>query len=121
MNDFNIVGKRILVVDDNKTISNVIKLSLEKKGLKVDVVDNVWDAMYKSFNMGYDAVILDNFFPGKITGDKIEVILTSVGIPTMMFTGAEDSQISKNVKSPIVKKKSGVAELFNVLSKVIGA
>lgn len=61
---------KILVVEDEYKLSDVIKSRLEKEKYNVDVVDNGEDGLYYSLTGIYDLIILDLMLP-KISGLEI--------------------------------------------------
>jgi len=54
---------RLLVVEDDPTMSALIVRGLERIGYVVDAVDNGPDALWNVFENGYDAVVLDAMIP----------------------------------------------------------
>lgn len=65
-------GERILVVDDENAVRNVLRLSLEYLGYHVATAVNGIEALklFKEANGKYDLVILDMLMPG-IPGDQV--------------------------------------------------
>jgi two-component system alkaline phosphatase synthesis response regulator PhoP len=62
--------KKILIVEDNPDITELLSYNLEKEGYKVDAVDNGSDALKKAIAFLPDLVLLDIMLPGV---DGIEV------------------------------------------------
>jgi len=58
-------GKRILVVDDEPSVTRVIRVMLEADGHSVDEVETVDSAIERLHNHSYDLVISDVKMPGK--------------------------------------------------------
>lgn len=56
---------RLLLVEDDSTLSDSLRQQLEKRGFAVDVVDNGIDAEYAGDEEPYDVVVLDLGLPGK--------------------------------------------------------
>lgn len=56
---------RLLLVEDDPTLSKRLKASLKKAGFAVDVADNGIDAEYLGMEINYDVVILDLGLPQK--------------------------------------------------------
>ena len=55
------MGKRILVVDDEKLIVKGIRFSLEQEGMEVDCAYDGEQAVEMARNTEYDVVLLDVF------------------------------------------------------------
>jgi len=64
------LSQNILVVDDDKTLSNSFKLILESVGYTVDTVSTGLEALYKITKKTYDLVILDWVLPDML-GDEV--------------------------------------------------
>ncbi|KAF2960305.1 response regulator [Thermotoga sp. 38H-to] len=56
--------KRILVVDDEPNIRELLKEELQEEGYEVDTAENGEEALKKFFSGNYDLVILDIEMPG---------------------------------------------------------
>jgi DNA-binding response OmpR family regulator len=56
---------RILVIEDEKHIQNILKAGLESEYFVVDLADNGHDGSYHARTNDYDLVILDNILPKK--------------------------------------------------------
>jgi DNA-binding response OmpR family regulator len=56
---------RLLLVEDDSTLSDSLRQQLEKRGFAVDVVDNGIDAEYAGDEEPYDVVVLDLGLPSK--------------------------------------------------------
>lgn len=77
---------KILIVDDDENISELISLYLEKEGYATSIVNNGNDVMaaVKSFNP--NLVLLDLMLPGKDGYDVCKEIRQSSTIPVIMLT-----------------------------------
>ena len=64
--------KKILVVDDEKPISDIIKFNLTKEGFNVDTAYDGEEAVKKVEEYNPDLMILDLMLPKK---DGLEVVL----------------------------------------------
>ncbi|ABQ47436.1 MULTISPECIES: response regulator [Thermotoga] len=56
--------KRILVVDDEPNIRELLKEELQEEGYEIDTAENGEEALKKFFSGNYDLVILDIEMPG---------------------------------------------------------
>lgn len=86
--------KKILVVDDEKPISDIVKYNLTKEGFEVETAFDGEEALDKFNSDEYDLVLLDLMLP-KIEGLEVcrEIRKTS-NVPIIMVT-AKDSEIDK--------------------------
>ncbi|SHJ29008.1 two-component system, OmpR family, alkaline phosphatase synthesis response regulator PhoP [Dethiosulfatibacter aminovorans DSM 17477] len=85
--------KRILIVDDEENILELLKYNLEKNGFEVVPEDNGEDALEEMEREDFDLVILDLMLPGI---DGLEVLKTIRGhqriknIPVIMLTAKNE-------------------------------
>lgn len=84
---------RILIVDDEETICEVLKLNLENEGYDVDTALNAEQAL--GYNLKEYSLILLDIMMGKISGIKMAKILkadiTTANIP-IIFCTARDTE-----------------------------
>ena len=80
------MGKRVLVVDDEKLIVKGIKFSLEQEEMQVDVAYDGEEALQKVKDQDYDIVLLDLMLP-KISGLEVcQQIREFSDVPIIMLT-----------------------------------
>ena len=81
----------ILLVDDDRHISQVLRRALVYDGYSVDVAHNGNDALQKSIEHPPDVVILDIMLPGGMTGLEICDRLRKSGnqVPILMLTAKD--------------------------------
>ncbi len=88
------MGKKILVVDDEKLIVKGIRFSLEQDDYEVDCAYDGEEALYKVKNNDFDLVILDLMLP-KMNGYEVcREIREFSDIPVIMLT-AKDQDMDK--------------------------
>ena len=86
--------KKILVVDDEKPISDIIRFNLEKEGYDVSVAFDGEEAVEQFEAVGPDLVLLDLMLP-KMDGLEVcRQIRKTSDVPIIMLT-AKDSEIDK--------------------------
>ncbi|HFI0463970.1 TPA: response regulator YycF [Streptococcus suis] len=86
--------KKILVVEDEKTISDIIVFNLEKEGLEIDVAHDGEAGLEKFNDIQPDLVLLDLMLP-KMDGLEVCREIRKVStVPIIMLT-AKDSEIDK--------------------------
>ncbi|MBQ7636724.1 MAG: response regulator, partial [Lachnospiraceae bacterium] len=88
------MGKKILVVDDEKLIVKGIRFSLEQDDYEVDCAYDGEEALNKVKNNDFDLVILDLMLP-KMNGYEVcREIREFSDIPVIMLT-AKDQDMDK--------------------------
>ena len=84
------MGKRVLVVDDEKLIVKGIRFSLLQDGLEVDCAYDGEEALELAKNNEYDLVLLDVMLP-KLTGFEVcQQIREFSDMPIVMLTAKGD-------------------------------
>lgn len=88
------MAKKVLVVDDEKPISDIIKFNLEKEGYEVVVAYNGEEALQKVESESPDLIVLDLMLP-KIDGLEVaKQVRAKRSTPIIMVT-AKDSELDK--------------------------
>ena len=84
--------KKILVVEDEKDIQNIIKAFLENAEYKVETADDGLDAINFIQKNNYDLILLDIMLP-KIDGFTVcEMIRKNSNIPIIILTALTDEE-----------------------------
>ncbi len=84
------VGKKVLVVDDEKLIVKGIRFSLEQDGMEVDCAYDGEEALEAAKKKEYDVVLLDVMLP-KLTGFEVcQQIREFSSMPIIMLTAKGD-------------------------------
>ncbi len=84
------MGKRILVVDDEKLIVKGIRFSLEQDGMEVDTAFDGEEALEYARNNTYDLILLDVMLP-KFTGFEVcQQIREFSNVPIIMLTAKSE-------------------------------
>lgn len=84
------MDKRILVVDDEKSIADIIKFNLEKEGYSVDLAFDGEEAITKVSNIKPSLIILDVMLPKKDGFQVLKEIRKEYKIPVLMLTAKEE-------------------------------
>jgi len=80
------MGKKVLVVDDEKLIVKGIRFSLEQDGMEVDCAYDGEEALQKIKDSEYDIVLLDVMLP-KLTGFEVcQQVREFSSVPIVMLT-----------------------------------
>ena len=107
---------RILVVDDEPSITEFVSYALKKEGYNADVVDNGEEAFLLASKNKYDLFILDILLPG-MDGYELCRRLRSKTTSPVLFLSARDTELDKVVGLEIggddyLAKPFGVRELI---------
>ncbi|MGB9035508.1 DNA-binding response regulator [Arthrobacter sp. UCD-GKA] len=87
---------RILLVEDEESLSDPLTYLLEKEGFEVRVAENGLDAVTEFERHGADLVLLDLMLPGQPGTEVFRQIRITSQVPVIMLT-AKDSEIDKVV------------------------
>ncbi|MBQ9926994.1 MAG: response regulator transcription factor [Lachnospiraceae bacterium] len=80
------MGKKVLVVDDEKLIVKGVRFSLEQDGMEVDCAYDGEEALQKIKDNEYDIVLLDVMLP-KLTGFEVcQQVREFSSVPIVMLT-----------------------------------
>lgn len=84
------MGKKVLVVDDEKLIVKGIRFSLEQDGMEVDCAYDGEEALEAAKKKEYDVILLDVMLP-KLTGFEVcQQIREFSSMPIIMLTAKDD-------------------------------
>ncbi len=84
------MNKKILIVDDEKPISDIIKFNLIKEGYEIDTAFDGEEALKKVYQFQPDLVLLDVMLP-KLDGFQVcRRIRESFNMPIIMLTAKEE-------------------------------
>lgn len=128
--EFDLSGKRILLVEDNMINAEMAMILLEQEGMKVDMADNGLRAVEKFLDMPskprYDAVLMDIQMP-VLDGIKAAKSIRSLGsgytdsVPIIAMTAnAFDSDVNEAIEAGMnryITKPINPKELFKVLDE----
>ena len=86
--------KKILVVDDEKPIADIIEFNLKKEGFEVHCAYDGNDAIQKVEDIQPDLILLDIMLPGRDGMEVCREVRKKYETPIIMLT-AKDSEIDK--------------------------
>ncbi len=78
--------KKVLVVDDEKSIVKGIKFSLEQDDMQVDVAYDGEEAITKARDNDYDMILLDIMLPGHSGLEVCQMVREFSDVPIIMLT-----------------------------------
>src|SRR4030042_7191443 len=85
---------RILVVDDDPGIGQMLTKALARHGFLVDSVMSADEALQKTEGTSYDAALVDLVMPGRDGADLSEILRRRFpGLPIGMLTGYTNSPL----------------------------
>lgn len=85
---------KILVVDDEKPIADILKFNLEKEGYEVTCAYDGNEAVKLAEEIEPDLILLDIMLPGKDGNEVCREVRKTQSMPIIMLT-AKDSEIDK--------------------------
>lgn len=97
----NVKGKRILVVDDNKTYGRLMSILLSKHGFILDIVENVNDALKLLEKNAYSLIISDLVMPNDDGVDFIKVLKeddSTKNLPVIIISGYDTEDHAESLK-----------------------
>ena len=86
--------RRILVVDDEKPIVDILKFNLEKEGFEVLTADNGVSALETALSANPDLILLDIMLPKMDGFDVCRKVREKLNVPIIMIT-ARDEEVDK--------------------------
>ena len=122
-------SRSILLVDDDLSLLEVVKMMLESKGHRVTAVVDGTQALAALEKERFDLIVTDVFFPGR---DGVEVIIErskhnpAARIVAMSGSGKFSSDhylllVKKLGADVILRKPFGAAELFAAIEQAFSA
>ena len=81
----------ILLVDDDPSISTLVRLYLEKDGFEVETADRGDDALAAFRKNPPDLMLLDIMLPGMDGNDVLKSVRRTSSIPVIMLTARDDT------------------------------
>lgn len=88
------MDRKILVVDDEKPIVDILKYNLEKEGFEVLTADNGVSALECALKQNPDLILLDIMLPKMDGFDVCRKVREKLNVPIIMIT-ARDEEVDK--------------------------
>lgn len=83
-------AKKILIIEDEKAISDIIKFNLVKEAYQVETAYDGIDGLAKALSCGADLVLLDIMLPGMDGFEVCRKIRETSNVPVLMLTAKEE-------------------------------
>ena len=81
---------KILLVEDNSAVRNILRMSLEAESFAIDEAEDGEVGSYLARTYDYDLIILDNVLPKKLGGHVCKEIRKVKNTPIMMLSAKSD-------------------------------
>jgi DNA-binding response OmpR family regulator len=88
------VSQKILLVDDDPGVLDVVAFMLRREGFEVDEEREGTGALERARTTGYDIVVLDVMLPGMSGTDVCRALRSESDVPILMLT-ARDAEIDR--------------------------
>jgi two-component system response regulator VicR len=82
--------KKILIIEDEKAISDIIKFNLDKEGYEVETAYDGQDGLDKALNSGCDLILLDVMLPLMDGFEVCKRVRETSSVPILMLTAKEE-------------------------------
>lgn len=89
-----ILNQKVLVVDDEQPIADIVKFNLEKEGYQVILAYDGDEAIRLAIDEDPDLILLDIMLPNKDGNEVLREVRKTKTMPIIMLT-AKDSEIDK--------------------------
>ncbi len=117
-------ARRILVVDDDPGIGQMLTKALARHGFEVDATTSADEALEKSEERGYDAALVDLVMPGRDGAELSETLRRRFpGLPIGLLTGYTHSPLIPAVEKSgmaVFKKPVLIQDLVDFLQRELG-
>jgi CheY-like chemotaxis protein len=117
-------GGRILVVDDDPGIGQMLVKALARHGFQVDATTSADEALLKSEAGGYDAALVDLVMPGRDGAELSETLRRRFpGLPIGLLTGYAHSPLIPAFEKSgmaVFKKPVLIQDLVEFLQRELG-
>jgi len=120
-------GKKILTIDDDKSITKLNETVLGKEGYEVTVADDGYEGIRIAEELQPDCILLDLILPGQFGYEVCKTLNENEktkDIPVIIVTGSGLEEVAMN--EPNIKAASylckpyGAKDLIDAVKKVIG-
>ncbi len=119
---------KILVVDDNEIVLEVVRMNMEDKGFEVETLQSAFQLTQAIREMQPDVILLDVNMPA-LRGDKAALILKqrsfSKDIPVLLYSDMEETELEALVEETgakgYVQKTADAEALANALRQQLEA
>ncbi len=120
--------KKVLIIDDDKTVHAILKLALEKADFQVFAALDAMQGMMMTRQMRPDLIILDIMMPaggGFAVYDRLQMMSGSFQVPFLIYSSMPREEIHKHIKesaqTEILNKTAPLDSLVAAARRLTGA
>lgn len=115
---------KILVIDDDKPILDVVKTILSSEGYNVEIISHWPEVFGKIKSYRPDLIILDIFIEGsdgRVICKELKKSKTTVNIPVVLFSATHrlESYTKDSNAQGYLKKPFETSDLLNIVSECL--
>ncbi len=115
------VKKRVLIVEDDPAVRQIVRVLLERDGIEVDIAEDGERAILLLAVQAYAAVLLDLLMP-RLDGRGVIAFMKEQGLqtPVVVLTAVSDSaDLDPAIVRVVLQKPFEARELRKVVSAVL--
>jgi len=119
-------GKKILTIDDDRSITKLNETVLSKEGYEVTIAEDGYDGIRKAEEIQPDCILLDLILPGQFGYEVCKNLNENdktKDIPVIIVTGSGLEEVAMNEPninaSGYLCKPYGAADLIDAVKKVL--
>lgn len=117
-------AKRILVIEDERRIADILRINLEAEGFQVITAENGVKGLEKALDFHPDLITLDVLMPGKNGWETLRCLKgdeRTRDIPVVMITVVPESEQAMNLgASYYILKPFRIEEVLEVIQRELG-
>lgn len=117
-------GSRILVVDDNQDIVNMLRVALSRHGFEIDTTTSPEEALAMASTRAYDAALLDLVMPERDGAALARALREkNPGLPVALLTAYTHSPLlpaAQRAGVTVFAKPTSIADLVDFLEAELG-
>lgn len=122
-------AKKILVIDDDKTVHLILKAAIEKEGpFKVYAALDAMQGMMTAKQLKPDLIILDIMMPaggGFAVYERLQMISATFEVPFLIYSSMPAHEIEKKIKPglqvEIFSKTARLEEIVAAVKRLTGS
>lgn len=120
--------KKVLVIDDDRTVHAILKLALEKAGYQVFAALDAMQGMMTAKQLRPDLIVLDMMMPaggGFAVYERLQMMAGSFQVPFLIYSSMPGSEIMKKIQEgpsvKILSKTAKIEEIVAAANELTGA
>lgn len=119
--------KKILVVDDDKTLQMILKAAFEKAGYQVIPALDAMQGLMMAKQVKPDLIVLDMMMPaggGQSVYERLQMMAGSFEVPVLVYSAMPPQEVAKYIsegpQTRVLNKSAPVAEVVAAAEKLLG-